>query len=243
MWKELYENFFYGYTKKQWGCEPSQLPASILQRLPIRFNYDDNYYNSKYQGIPIKGYTSLIENILKHPRISIKLDTKFETLQNRSRFAHIFYSGAIDQYFKYSQGELTYRTIYFEKSVHIGDFQGNAVINYPSINVPYTRIHEHKHFTPWNSFEKTIVLKEFSKETERGDIPFYPKRLQSDKAILEKYISLAEKEEKISFIGRLGTYRYLDMHQVIGESLDFSEIVANNLKNSVRIPAFPVKIK
>lgn len=241
--KELYENFFYGYTKKQWGCEPSQLPASILQRLPIRFNYDDNYYNSKYQGIPIKGYTSLIENILKHPRISIKLDTKFETLQNRSRFAHIFYSGAIDQYFKYSQGELTYRTIYFEKSVHIGDFQGNAVINYPSINVPYTRIHEHKHFTPWNSFEKTIVLKEFSKETERGDIPFYPKRLQSDKAILEKYISLAEKEEKISFIGRLGTYRYLDMHQVIGESLDFSEIVANNLKNSVRIPAFPVKIK
>ncbi|MFT3703618.1 MAG: UDP-galactopyranose mutase [Agriterribacter sp.] len=240
--KALYENFFYGYTKKQWGCEPTELPASILQRLPIRFNYDDNYYNSKYQGIPLKGYTDLIQNMLNHSRISIVLNKTFESIQNISRFTHIFYSGPIDKYFKYCEGALGYRTIYFEKSIALGDFQGNAVINYTSLKVPHTRVHEHKHFTPWENFDKTVVFKEYSKETEKGDVPFYPKRLTTDKIILAKYFRLAENEKKLSFIGRLGTYRYLDMHQVIGESLDFSKEVINSVNKGTAISTFPVKI-
>jgi len=219
----LYENFFKGYTMKQWGCDPKELPASILSRLPIRFNYDDNYYNSKFQGIPVDGYTAIVEKMLNHPNIHVKLDVKYTSDDNLA-FDHIFYSGPIDAYFNFKLGRLAYRTSVFEKKLFNGeDYQGNPVINYCSKEIPYTRIHEHKHFTPWEKHDKSIYFKEFSKETTANDIPYYPKRLAADKVLLKAYRKLAEDENNITFIGRLGTYRYMDMHHVIDEALTISE--------------------
>ncbi|QTD37555.1 UDP-galactopyranose mutase [Polaribacter batillariae] len=221
--EELYYNFFYGYTKKQWGCEPKELPASILKRLPIRFNYDDNYYNSKYQGIPENGYTEIVENILNHKNIEVKLGQEYNKKVN-SAYKHVFYSGALDAYFDYKYDRLGYRTVFFEEKLENGDYQGNAVINYCEEKVPFTRIHEHKHFAPWEIHEKTIVVKEYSKETEGEDEPYYPKRLTKDKKILEQYKAYAKScQENVSFVGRLATYRYLDMDKVIAEALAYSD--------------------
>jgi UDP-galactopyranose mutase len=220
--KDLYHAFFRGYTKKQWGVDPTELPAHILQRLPIRFNYDDNYYNSRFQGIPLEGYTAIVEKILDHPDIEVHLSQRFSR-DDRRDFAHVFYSGPMDAYFGFSLGRLQYRTLSFERVTSDGDYQGNAVINYCEETVPYTRIAEHKHFTPWESHEKTVCFREYSKLARPGDVPYYPLRLTGDKLLLEQYIGLAEAEAGVTFIGRLGTYRYLDMHQVIGEALDLSK--------------------
>lgn len=218
--KDLYDAFFYGYTKKQWGCEPTELPASILKRLPIRFNYNDNYYANPLQGIPKDGYTAIFDKMLNHPNIKIELNTKFDENFNTEEFDHIFYSGPIDSFFNYKFGRLTYRTVYFEREESIGDYQGNAVINYADPNIPYTRIHEHKHFTPWEIHSKTVSFKEFSKETTANDIPFYPKRLESDLQKLDLYQAEANNLSNYTFIGRLATYKYMDMHHIIKEALD-----------------------
>lgn len=221
--KDLYEAFFYGYTKKQWGCEPSALPASVLKRLPIRFNYNDNYYSNNFQGIPRNGYTPIFNQMLSHPNIEVKLNTKFDEKFDNKDFDHIFYSGPIDTFFKYKYGKLGYRTVYFEREEVIGDYQGNAVINYADPNVSYTRVHEHKHFTPWENHEKSVYFKEFSKETTETDIPYYPKRLEADLKILELYQVEVDKLRKITFIGRLATYRYMDMHHIIKDALEISK--------------------
>lgn len=220
--KDLYQNFFYGYTKKQWGVEPASLPASILKRLPIRFNYDDNYYNQKYQGIPVSGYTEIVRRIIDHQEIEVRLGQHLDP-SRKKEFDHLFWSGPMDGFFKFDLGRLRYRTLKFERFVENGDFQGNPVINYCEEKIPFTRIAEHKHFSPWESFEKTICFKEFSKECGPGDTPYYPLRLTEDKRLLEAYVERAEREKGVTFIGRLGTYRYLDMHVVIGESLDLSK--------------------
>ena len=234
--REIYENFFYGYTKKQWGCEPAELPASVLKRLPVRFNYDDNYYAAQYQGIPEEGYTEMIRRIMGVPGIEIALNTVMETV-DASVYDHVFYSGPIDAYFAFRLGRLRYRTVNFEKIEAEGDYQGTAVINYTDIKVPYTRVHEHKHFTPWESHERTVVFREYSKETEAYDVPYYPLRLAEDIALLDEYTTLARNEKRLSFVGRLGTYRYLDMDQVIGEALDFSAIACEAVKVDAEIPA------
>lgn len=220
--KDLYYNFFYGYTKKQWGVEPTELPASILNRLPIRFNYDDNYYSQKYQGIPLEGYTKIVEKILDHPNIEIRVAERLQP-ERKKEFAHIFWSGPMDGFFNYKLGRLGYRTLDFERFETTGDYQGNPVINYCEEQVPYTRITEHKHFTPWEEHEKTVCFREYSGLCKENETPYYPLRLAADKALLQSYMGLAEKEDKITFIGRLGTYRYLDMHVVIGESLDLAK--------------------
>jgi UDP-galactopyranose mutase len=238
--KDLYKAFFYGYTKKQWGCEPSELPASILKRLPVRFNYDDNYYNNPYQGIPVNGYTELIEKLIASDRIKVTLNKKFQFSNDLlNAYNHIFYTGPIDAFYNYKHGRLGYRTVTFEKYITDGDYQGNAVINYCDAEVPYTRIHEHKHFAPWENHGKTIYFKEFSKETGDMDIPYYPKRLEADKKILRAYRNEALQSEKISFLGRLATYRYMDMHHVIGEALNFSNNFILELHNSTQLPVFP----
>lgn len=221
--KDLYKAFFYGYTKKQWGCEPSELPASILKRLPIRFSYDDNYYSKIYQGIPKDGYTAIFEKMLSHSNIEIKLNTKFSSDFNINEYDHIYYTGPIDAFFNFRYGRLSYRTVYFERGEDIGDYQGNAVMNYADPEVPYTRIHEHKHFTPWERHEKTVYFKEYSKETNINDEPYYPKRLKEDINKLEKYQQDVEKLTNFTFLGRLATYRYLNMDQVIEESLRIIE--------------------
>lgn len=225
--RELYENFFYGYTKKQWGVEPRELPAAILQRLPVRFNYDDNYYQQRYQGIPIEGYTSIVEKILDHPAIKVHVGHRLKP-SDRSQFEHVFWSGPLDAYFDHELGRLQYRSLVFERFDATGDYQGNAVINYCQESVPWTRIAEHKHFTPWEQHNNTICYREYSKLAEEKDVPYYPLRLEGDKSMLQQYMSLAEKTRNVTFIGRLGTYRYLDMHVVIGESLDLSRACSSS---------------
>ncbi|MEO6838839.1 MAG: UDP-galactopyranose mutase [Ginsengibacter sp.] len=237
--KEIYNAFFYGYTKKQWGCEPSELPASILKRIPIRYNYDDNYHNNIYTGIPIEGYTQLIKKLLDHPSIHIYLNRKFNPSENVSEYNHVFYTGPIDAYFNYEFGRLGYRTVTFESTIHAGDYQGVSQMNYCDENVPYTRITEHKHFAPWEQHEKTIIFKEFSKETNKEDIPYYPKRLKADKDLLNLYRLKAETLHNVSFLGRLATYRYMDMHHVIGEALEFCRLFLESLSSGNLLPVFP----
>ncbi len=220
--KDLYTNFFYGYTKKQWGVEPTELPASILKRLPVRFNYDDNYYNQKYQGIPLEGYTAIVEKILNHLSIEIITSKKFKA-REKENYDHVFWSGPMDGYFDYKKGRLGYRTLKFERFDESGDYQGNPVINYCQEDIPYTRIAEHKHFTPWEEHKQTVCFREYSSLCGETDTPYYPLRLTTDKNLLEDYVALADQETKVTFIGRLGTYRYLDMHVVIGESLDLAK--------------------
>lgn len=238
--RDLYENFFRGYTVKQWGCDPRDLPASVLKRLPVRFNYDDNYYDKKFQGIPENGYTEVVRAVLNHPRIEVRLRTDFRGM-DRSEYAHLFYTGPLDGYFGCRLGCLGYRTVTFERIDAEGDYQGNAVINYTSSAVPWTRIHEHKHFAPWESLEKTVAFREFSRETQPGDEPYYPKRLEADKRLLSAYRDLAAGEKNVTFLGRLATYRYMDMETVIGEALDYAEKWLDPRKAAFRtpLPVFP----
>lgn len=235
--REMYDAFFKGYTKKQWGVTPQELPASILKRLPIRFNYDDNYYSSKYQGIPRNGYTFVVEKILDHPNIKITLEKKVSK-NELSDYEHTFNSSPIDAWFDYELGRLGYRTLDFKKEIHHGDYQGNAVINYGNESTPWTRISEHKHFAPWESHEKTVIYKEYSRLCEDADIPYYPLRLAKEKNQLEKYVALASKSSNMSFIGRLGTYRYLDMHVTIAESLSISSAFIKSKSQKEEIPIF-----
>lgn len=235
--KDLYEAFFKGYTEKQWGCDPKELPASILKRLPVRFNYDDNYFSHKYQGIPINGYTPIVASILNHPNITVQLKTSYDHVQAQE-FDHTIWTGQLDQWFNYSEGHLGYRTLDFEKLEAEGDFQGTAVMNYGDGNVPYTRISEHKHFTPWEDHEKTIYFKEFSRVCGKEDIPYYPIRLVTDKALLKQYVDLAKKERKVTFAGRLGTYRYMDMDVTIKEALQLSRKLLDDIDSSCILKSF-----
>lgn len=235
--KDLYETFFLGYTLKQWGCSPKLLPASILKRLPVRFDYNDNYFNHKFQGMPINGYTAIVENLLDHINITVKLNHQYSKIYNHE-YDHIFYTGPIDSYFEYSEGRLGYRTLDFKREEHEGDFQGCAVMNYGDLDVEYTRISEHKHFSPWESHDKTVIIKEYSRECGIGDIPYYPIRMVNEKKMLYEYIKKANAEFNVSFLGRLGTYRYLDMDVTISEALNASFQVIESLENGTKIPSF-----
>lgn len=217
--RDLYKTFFKGYTEKQWGCSPTQLPASILQRLPLRFNYDDNYFSHAYQGMPEQGYTQLISNILDHERIALKLACEL-TREMATGFDHVFYSGPLDGYFNYDSGRLAYRTLDFETFRAEGDYQGCAVMNYCDADVPYTRISEHKHFSPWESHDHTVCYREYSRHCEIDDIPYYPLHQLDGMALLEDYRARADAEDNVSFVGRLGTYRYMDMDASIRAALD-----------------------
>jgi UDP-galactopyranose mutase len=219
--------------------EPRHLPASILQRLPVRFNYDDNYYNQKYQGIPEEGYTAIVQRILDHPQIHLQLGTRFPP-GSRNGFDHVFFSGPLDAWFNCSLGRLNYRTLKFEQFNEEGDYQGNAVINYCEQSVPYTRITEHKHFAPRESHARTSCFREFSSLATESDIPYYPLRLSDDKALLGRYVAMAKDAEGVTFVGRLATYRYLDMHVVIGESLDLAKSIIAGKSEPRTWPRFSV---
>ncbi|MEB6222352.1 UDP-galactopyranose mutase [Pantoea anthophila] len=240
--KELYEAFFKGYTIKQWGMQPSELPASILKRLPVRFNYDDNYFNHKYQGMPEKGYTNLVEKISNHKNITLLLNTNFED-EDRSIYDHVFYSGPLDAFYEYQFGRLGYRTLDFEKFKYNGDFQGCAVMNYSDKDVPYTRITEHKYFSPWETHVGSVCYKEYSRSYEVGDIPYYPIRQVGEMELLDKYLELAQQEKNITFVGRLGTYRYLDMDVTIAEALKTADIYLKTYAENLPMPVFTVNVK
>jgi UDP-galactopyranose mutase len=237
--RELYEAFFKTYTMKQWGLHPSELPASILKRLPVRFNYDDNYFNHKYQGMPADGYTAIVENMLMVPGISVHLSTPFDPAA-KTDYDHVFYSGPIDAWFKHVEGRLPYRTLDFEVFRDTGDYQGNAVINYCDDSKSYTRITEHKHFSPWEQHERTICYMEYSRQCEEDDTPYYPIRQAREKAQLEKYVDLAKGETNVTFVGRLGTYRYLDMDVTIHEALLTADKFLEAAREKVRMPAFAI---
>lgn len=234
---DLYEAFFKGYTEKQWGCPPTDLPASILKRLPLRFNYDDNYFSHAFQGMPESGYTPMVERILDHENIDLRLETPFEQVDAGS-YDHVFWSGPLDGYFDYRLGRLGYRTLNFDRFTAEGDFQGCAVMNYGDRDVEYTRITEHKHFAPWEQHDKTTCYRETSAAAGPADIPYYPIRLVEEKALLGEYVRLAEQSDGVTFVGRLGTYRYLDMDVTIREALDTARAFITADKQSGRMPAF-----
>ena len=234
---DLYETFFKGYTEKQWGCSPRDLPASILKRLPVRFNYDDNYFFHRFQGMPEVGYTPMIAAILDHPGIDVHLETPFAP-ERAARHDHVFWSGPLDGYFGYGLGRLGYRTLDFERFRAEGDWQGCAVMNYGDRDVPWTRITEHKHFAPWEDHAGSVLYRESARACGPDDIPYYPIRLVEEKALLAEYIARAEAETGVTFTGRLGTYRYLDMDVTIREALDTGRAFLDNLKADTPMPAF-----
>jgi len=220
---DLYEAFFKNYTLKQWGILPSALPASILKRLPVRFNYDDNYFFHQFQGMPQNGYTAMVERILDHERIELHLNTTI-TRDQTGGYDHVFYAGPLDGWFDHRLGRLGYRTLDFERFTHEGDYQGCAVMNYGDADIPHTRITEHKHFAPWETHAASVLYRETSRACAPDDIPYYPIRLVAEKALLSDYITLATAETGITFMGRLGTYRYLDMDVTIREALDTASL-------------------
>ena len=235
--RELYEAFFKGYTLKQWGVHPSELPASIIKRLPLFFSYSDNYFSNRYQGIPRNGYSKIIEQLLTNSGIFVQTG-KCVDQKIREMFDHIFFSGALDEWYRYKYGSLAYRTLDFEKIIYKGDYQGCAVMNYCDETVPWTRITEHKHFMPWEDHENTICFREFSRNHEKNDIPYYPIRLLSDQAMLKRYIKLGKQEKNVTFIGRLGTYRYLDMDVAIIEAMRVADLFLDCQKHGAQMPAF-----
>jgi UDP-galactopyranose mutase len=215
----LYEAFFKNYTLKQWGVDPKQLPASILKRLPVRFDYNDNYFAHRFQGMPAGGYTAMVQGILDHPNIAVHLDADF-TPEMVPDFDHVFYSGTVDGYYGYDLGRLPYRTLDFERFSAEGDYQGCAVMNYCDSTAAFTRITEHKHFSPWETHASTVCYREFSRTCEAGDIPYYPVHLVDGDDMLSAYVKRAQAEPKVTFVGRLGTYRYMDMDVTIRAALD-----------------------
>lgn len=217
--KDIYEKLVKGYTEKQWGRRATELPPEIIRRLPVRMTYDNNYFNDCYQGIPIGGYTQIIEKMLDG--IEVRLDTDYleEKEELDSICGKIIYTGPIDAYYNYKYGELEYRSVRFETEVlDEENHQGNAVVNYTEYEVPYTRIIEHKHFE-FGTQPKTVVSKEYSAPWKRGDEPYYPVNNERNNQLYEKYASAAAQEEKVIFGGRLGKYKYYDMHHIVAEAL------------------------
>lgn len=217
--KDIYEKLVKGYTEKQWGKKCEDLPSFIIKRLPVRFTFDNNYFNDLYQGIPIGGYTKIIEKMLEG--IEVKLNTDF--FDDKQKWLNsadkILFTGMIDQYFDYCYGELEYRGLNFEfETLNLDNYQGNAVINYTDSETPYTRIIEHKHFEYSNS-SKTIITKEYPKNWTKGEEAYYPLNDKKNSELYRKYVELSKKENKVIFGGRLGMYKYFDMWQVIDEAL------------------------
>jgi UDP-galactopyranose mutase len=226
--RPLYEAFIRGYTAKQWQTDPADLPAEIITRLPVRYTFNNRYFSDTYEGLPVDGYTAWLERMIDHPNIEVRLDTDF--LAMRSDFqgqVPVVYTGPLDEYFAYAAGELGWRTLDFELEVlGTGDFQGTPVMNYADADVPFTRIHEFRHFHPerdWYPKDKTVIMREFSRFASRGDEPYYPINTAQDRERLLRYREMADAEPGVLFGGRLGTYKYLDMHMAIGSALSTFE--------------------
>ena len=216
---DIYEKLVKGYTEKQWGRDCKDLPAFIIRRLPVRFTFDNNYFDAKYQGIPVGGYTRMVENMLSGAQIRLNTDYLQHKEELDALAKKVVYTGPIDAYFGFRLGALEYRSVRFEtETLDTDNFQGNAVVNYTDRETPFTRIIEHKWFDPAGQ-EKTVISKEFSSEWQPGDEPYYPVNDGKNAALYEAYRALAEQEQNVIFGGRLGQYRYYDMDQVIAQAL------------------------
>ncbi|HEY0452252.1 UDP-galactopyranose mutase [Actinophytocola sp.] len=225
--RPLYEAFFKGYTAKQWQTDPKNLPGATVTRLPIRYTFNNRYFKDTYEGLPVDGYTAWLNRMADHPAIEIRLDTDFfDVRDDIPASTPVIYTGPLDRYFDYSEGWLGWRTLDFEQEVlrDRGDFQGTPVMNYADEAVPFTRIHEFRHFHPERAYpqDKTVIVREFSRSAEKNDEPYYPINTPEDREMLGRYRALATKEateRNVLFGGRLGTYQYLDMHMAIGSAL------------------------
>lgn len=221
--RDVYEKLIKGYTEKQWGRKCTELPAFIIRRLPLRFTYDNNYFNDRYQGIPIGGYTAIIRKLLEQADVKLGTDYLKERETYKDMADRIVFTGMIDEYFDYILGALEYRSVRFETEVlDCPNYQGNAVVNYTEREVPYTRIIEHKHFE-FGTSDKTVISREYSSEWKVGDEPYYPVNDERNSSLYEKYKELAEKEKRVVFGGRLGAYKYYDMDKVILAALELAE--------------------
>ena len=226
---DIYEKLIKHYTEKQWEKPCVDLPAFIIRRLPVRLTYDNNYFNDTYQGIPIGGYTQIVEKMLDHENIDVEVNVDFFANKDKylEEFPKIVFTGMIDEFFDYKLGELEYRSLRFEtETLDTENYQGNAVVNYTDSETPYTRVIEHKHFE-FGKQDKTIITREYSKTWKKGDEPYYPVNNSKNNDLYAQYRKLAEEQEKVIFGGRLGQYRYYDMHQVIAAAL---QCVRNEIK-------------
>lgn len=223
--RDIYEKLVEGYTRKQWGRSCRELPAFIIKRLPVRFTYDNNYFNDLYQGIPIGGYTGVIAKMLDHPNIEVRLNHDF-FMDKKYYLAcaeHVLYTGMIDEFYGYSEGMLEYRSLRFETEIlDCDNYQGNAVVNYTDYETPYTRVIEHKHFE-FGMQPKTVITREYSQNWEKGCEPYYPINDDKNNEVYQRYAEMARKEQKVVFGGRLGSYKYYDMHNVVAEAMNMVE--------------------
>ena len=222
--RPLYEAFYRGYTYKQWQTDPADLPPEIITRLPVRYTFDNRYFSDTYEGLPAGGYTAWVERMIDHPNVEVRLNTDFSEMRSALvGNVPVVYTGALDAYFGYAAGDLGWRTLDFGTEVlATGDFQGTPVMNYADADVPFTRIHEFRHFHPerdWYPKDKTVIMREYSRFASRGDEPYYPINTAEDRARLLTYREMADREPGVLFGGRLGTYKYLDMHMAIGSAL------------------------
>jgi UDP-galactopyranose mutase len=221
--RPLYEAFIRGYTLKQWQTDPKELPAEVITRLPVRYTFDNRYFADTYEGLPVDGYTAWLERMADHPDIEVRLSTDFfDVRDSLLGQVPIVYTGPVDAYFDYAEGRLGWRTLDFEREVlATGDYQGTSVMNYADEDVPFTRIHEFRHFHPERPYptDKTVIMREYSRFAEADDEPYYPINTADDRARLLAYRDLAAGEPGVLFGGRLGTYKYLDMHMAIGSAL------------------------
>ena len=246
--RPLYEAFVKGYTAKQWQTDPKELPASTISRLPVRYTFDNRYFNDTYEGLPVDGYTAWLENMAADDRIEVRTDTDWFDVRDELRAANpeapVVYTGPLDRYFDYAEGRLGWRTLDFEVEVlPCGDFQGTPVMNYNDPDVPFTRIHEFRHFHPERDYpaDKTVIMREFSRFAGDDDEPYYPINTEADRAMLSAYRSLAKAETAaagVLFGGRLGTYQYLDMHMAIASALNmYDNVLAPHLRSGAPLTA------
>jgi UDP-galactopyranose mutase len=226
--RPLYEAFIRGYTEKQWQTDPRELPAEIISRLPVRYTFDNRYFNDRYEGLPVNGYTAWLERMASHPLIEVRLGVDYFDLRDQPGAlpdgVPVVYTGPLDRYFDYAEGRLGWRTLDFEQQVlEQGDFQGTPVMNYADADVPWTRIHEFRHFHPERDYPKdrTVIVREYSRTAQDADEPYYPINTPADREMLLRYRRRAEAERDVYFGGRLGTYQYLDMHMAIASALTF----------------------
>jgi UDP-galactopyranose mutase len=244
--RPLYEAFVKHYTAKQWQTEPTELPAAVINRLPVRYNFDNRYFNDTYEGLPVDGYTAWLQNMADHELIDVRLDTDWFDVRDDLRAANpdapVVYTGALDRYFDHVDGRLGWRTLDFETEVlATGDFQGTPVMNYNDPDVPYTRIHEFRHFHPERGYptDKTVIMREFSRFADEDDEPYYPINTDADRTMLAGYRDRAKAETataKVLFGGRLGTYQYLDMHMAIASALNmYDNILAPHLRDGAAL--------
>lgn len=225
--RRLYELLIRGYTQKQWQTDPRRLPAEIIRRLPMRFDFNDRYFADRHEGMPADGYTAIFRRMLGHPRIATVLDIDYHEIAERIRPSQfVVHTGPIDRFFDYRCGRLGWRTVDLEREIHeTPDFQGTAVVNYADADVPWTRIHEFRHLHPERRYptRRTVIHREYSRAAAPGDEPYYPVNTEADRRTYEEYRALAAALPNLAFGGRLGTYRYLDMHQAVGAALKLVE--------------------